>query len=111
MFIIARIVIAQDTTQHVEAMKLFSWIALVFIVIGLVKWRLQYKKEDSTSPSLSQREKAFASRLAGVGTNEQKRVSNTTVQRPKIIACPSCHAKNYSTSNYCHMCGRKLPRT
>lgn len=29
-------------------------------------------------------------------------------QQPHIIFCPNCGAKNYSTSNFCHMCGNSL---
>ncbi len=72
--------------------QLFIYVGLLMIAIGtgriIYKWWNERGKQE---------EEQIAEKIAHVPNDA-----------PRIIYCPRCHAKNYSTSNYCHMCGMKL---
>jgi len=73
------------------AMKLFAYVGFGFALIGVGKIMFRWWKEKG-----SLGEERFAEKLAGVA------------QSPQVILCPKCKAKNYNTSNFCHVCGMKL---
>ncbi|MGM5480092.1 MAG: hypothetical protein ACQESC_01395 [Nanobdellota archaeon] len=108
-----------------NAMELFIYIGLFFMLLGGVKWLMRWLKKDSLS------EKKLAERIGGVDTIDkdesallkekrarlqQKRQqsapnkgnSQNNATTPRIILCSKCQTKNFSTSNYCHMCGSSL---
>lgn len=92
------------------AMQLFFGIGLLFLLIGIIKFII--KKVSQVSDN----EKEFRKDISGVREiNHEERIMardakqiNTPVIPNKIIFCPRCNAKNYSSSNYCHMCGLRL---
>ena len=92
------------------AMQLFLGIGLLFLLIGVIK--LIVKVVSSTSAN----EKKFRERMSGVDqiNREERRMSresklaNAQATKSTIISCPRCQTKNYSASNYCHMCGLRL---
>lgn len=92
--IISQVLLLTNTTQYPSAMKLFFYIGLLFIAIGGFKL---FRKSR-----LGADENNFASKLA------QPKTQPATKTQPHIIACSRCGAKNYSSSNFCHMCGKKL---
>jgi hypothetical protein len=110
-------------TTNSTAMKLFMYIGLGFIVIAIFKYVMRYMK----SGSLKKTEEQVATNLSGIkdveadykkqlarqqhlqARNNPSQQQNPRHQRqPQIINCPLCQTKNYSTSNYCHICGYKL---
>ena len=120
MFVISKILLWRDNTQHPEAMQLFLWIGLLFVLIGVIKLVIAIKKKTSVA------EEKIAEKLAGPEASlsapeardkarraEQQRMRRQEMkeegsQKPVIITCPACKTKNYSSSNFCHMCGQKL---
>jgi hypothetical protein len=120
---VSKIVLLQNKTEHESAMTLFFYIGLGFILVGIIKLLLMKKRQGFFDKT----ERAFAEHLAGpegaiLGRDSRERaryeqsIQNNYLERnkakhlgkPSIISCPVCGSKNYSTSNYCHMCGAKL---
>lgn len=108
-------------TAHPEAMKLFTFIGGLFFFIGLLKLGWKKFKESRAG----KKEEAFATKLSGLPENLQQnrwvqeqnermkinptyKNQNSNNKTPAIILCPRCESKNYSTSNYCHICGQRL---
>jgi hypothetical protein len=120
MATLSKIILIQGKTDHVPAMQLFFYIGLGFTAIGLIKFLIQYYKKGGFKKA----EEKIAENLAGKDAQvlgqdartreryeqqlQQRRINTQGRQQPQIIRCPVCGAKNYSTSNYCHMCGAKL---
>ena len=84
-----------------ESMNLFIYIGILFVILGVIKYLLSLRKKPSKKTS-SHHEAHQVHHPAQ--THQQHHIHH------KIIICPVCGAKNYSTSNYCHMCGAKLPK-
>jgi hypothetical protein len=121
MFIISRILLYRETTRNPEAMLLFSWIGLGFVLIGIIKLIIALNKKG-----VFKGEERFAEKLAGPEAKlsapqardkarqiqqqrlRQQELQQQGVQQPIIITCPVCKTKNYSSSNFCHMCGQRL---
>ncbi len=121
MVALSKLVLYKGTTEHVAAMQLFFYIGLIFLGVGTIKLLIHLKKEGKFKS-----EEHFAESLAGrdakvIGRDSRDRAryeqqlerrrepqAQSGKPQPKIILCPVCGTKNYSTSNYCHMCGAKL---
>lgn len=92
---ISLVTLNQGTAASPEAMQLFAGIGGLFFLIGLAKFIAKKIKDISAG------EKELENKIAGIN-----------MQRPQakkvVISCPRCGAKNYSTSNFCHMCGLRL---
>ena len=147
-----------------EAMNIFTFIGIVFLVIGVAKLLFKlYKAKFQTSetraakkvvgldvdaeerrmkedinreyahgrnPSIDYEKRQANSRNADRGnaeTREGRRHAAKTHPQPNnirnkkldesgqqvggpqtIVYCPSCRARNYNTSQFCHMCGGSL---
>jgi ABC-type transport system involved in cytochrome bd biosynthesis fused ATPase/permease subunit len=132
--LITSILLIGKLSEHPNAMKLFLYIGILFVGIGVFK----FLKKNYNKDKLKNSEEKFASQLAGFPQqkNNYERNKNTTHNKkneyinqnkiaknisqekkvniseqntaPKVIACTRCGAKNYSSSNFCHMCGKKL---
>ena len=89
------------TTENPEAMQLFAGIGGLFILIGVVKFLVK-KMTD-----VKQGEKQLENRMAG-GMLEPTPAPKPKREAKEILTCARCQAKNYSTSNFCHMCGLRL---
>lgn len=92
------------------AMQLFLGIGLLFLLMGVIKFII--KKVSQVSDN----EEKFRKKLSGVGeiNREERKMSRNAKQKNppatpnNIISCPRCQARNYGSSNYCHMCGLRL---
>lgn len=118
MFGLSKVVLMKGTTEHSEAMILFMYLGLVALGIGLIKFLISFYKKGGFSKA----EKRVAESLAGkdaiaMGKDSRERAryeqeierrKRPLAKTPSVIVCPVCKTKNYSTSNYCHMCGQKL---
>jgi len=121
MATISKIILLQKNSEHEAAMNLFFYIGIIFLITGLIKLLVKKYKEGSFSKT----ETKIAENLAGQDAivlgkdsrtraryeqriQERKIVNQGKNEKPQIITCPVCKTKNYSTSNYCHMCGAKL---
>ncbi|MFP4119377.1 MAG: zinc-ribbon domain-containing protein [Candidatus Woesearchaeota archaeon] len=96
---------------NAEAMQLFIYVGLGFLVLGLLKLLMKWLKNYST------KEKQFAEQLGGVDEINRDEAALLKKKQgrqqgqnapPRVILCPKCRTKNYSTSNFCHMCGYRL---
>lgn len=98
-----------------SVMKLFLYIGLGFIALAFIKKGITYIKTGG----LKKDEENIATKISGVpqSANQQEEYQKqlrrqkqmqSTQNKPSIVACQLCATKNYSTSNYCHMCGYKL---
>lgn len=101
------LMLARDVNQ--AAMKLFLGIGGLFVLIGVIK--LIVKKISEVSDN----EDKFEKKMSGVDEiNREERKLNkefkqsTTKANNIIVSCPRCDTRNYSSSNYCHMCGLRL---
>ena len=86
------------------AMRLFLYIGIFFLIIGIIKFLIKKYNKGS----LIKAEEKFASRLAQIPDKPSKPQLHSEKKSPAIINCSRCGAKNYSSSNFCHMCGKKL---
>jgi hypothetical protein len=84
-----------DTNKDV--MYIFAGIGFLFFIVGLVKHLISKNK-----PSLEKEEEQIASQFTNIS------VTNPPIGEKKVILCSKCQSRNYSTSNYCHMCGARL---
>lgn len=84
-----------DTNKNI--MYVFAAIGFLFFIVGLIK-HLTSKNE----PSLKNEEKQIANQFTRISVTKPSSGEKT------IILCPKCRSRNYSTSNYCHMCGARL---
>lgn len=98
MAIYAQVILTR--TQSTTAMKLFFYVGLLFIVIGI--FQLVVKTILNKSPSKKIEKKLNNNRV------EKKVKSNVKETKFVIFHCPRCGAKNYNTFNYCQNCGYKL---
>jgi len=96
-----------DTNKNI--MYVFTAIGALFFIVGLIRHL------KSRNKSLVTEEREVATRLTNVSVtkssvNKLQTNSQTDSQRQQktIILCPKCRSRNYSTSNYCHMCGMRL---
>jgi len=88
MAIYAQIILAKTPTM--VAMKIFFYVGLLFIAIGI-----------------------FQIIIKAVFSKPSKRIEReieSEIKKPRFIVnhCPKCGAKNYNTFNYCQNCGCKL---
>ena len=74
-------------------LNIFFYIGVAFIAVGLVKTIFKRSKKD----------KPVNEPHTPV---QQKQTQNT----PGIVYCNRCGAKHYSNSNFCHLCGSRLPK-
>jgi len=101
-------IVSKTSPENNASMKLFFWIGIIFLVIGLIK--LLIKK----IPIWLSKETKLEDHLAGIDTinKEEQKLLKTTpsknLEKQYIIQCPRCGTSNYNTSNYCHMCGMRL---
>lgn len=77
---------------------LFAGIGALFFIVGLVRF---LKNKSEFGDSLKKEEAAITNNFIGV---KPKVDSNLK----RIVICKQCSTKNYSTSNFCHMCGARL---
>lgn len=77
-------------------MYLFASIGGLFFLTGLIR----LLKNTSSNSSIKKEELEIAKKMTGV--------KPTVKNERTIIVCPKCNTKNYSTSNFCHMCGARL---
>jgi hypothetical protein len=89
------------------AMKLFLYIGILFLIIGIIKFLVK----NYNKGALAKSEEKFASRLSGMP--QKNLISSSSLNEkfnksPVVLTCSRCGAKNYSSSNFCHMCGKKL---
>jgi hypothetical protein len=61
MSLISKIILLKDNSEHSEAMRLFFYIGLLFLAIGIIK--LALKKYNKLN--IGEKESAFAESLAG----------------------------------------------
>ena len=96
--------VRQTSAVNYEAMTLFAYVGGLFILLGLIKLLARYLK------SLSSKEKDLANRLGGVDkiNRQEQQIQHPSKNRPTVINCSYCGTKNYSTSNFCHMCGTRI---
>ncbi|MCA9477755.1 MAG: hypothetical protein KC535_01255 [Nanoarchaeota archaeon] len=96
-----------------SVMQLFLYIGLGFIALAFLKKGIRYIREGG----LKKDERELAAKISGVPQaakeeeyqDQLKRQAQLQERnRPSIVACQLCGTRNYSTSNYCHMCGYKL---
>lgn len=80
-----------------DVMYVFASIGGLFFVVGLIK-QLMIKKKTS----LKDEEKQIANQFIRISA------TNPPAGEKTIILCGRCRSRNYSTSNYCHMCGARL---
>lgn len=89
-----------------EAMQLFLGIGGLFLLIGIIKFIM------NKVTTISENEARFEKRVSGVeeiDKAEKKMQSQSQAQGvPTVVVCSRCEARNYSSSNYCHMCGLRL---
>lgn len=118
MFGMSKLILMKGTTEHPEAMNLFMYLGLIFLGVGLIKFLISFYKKGGFAKA----EKKMAESLAGKDAKELGRDSKERARyeqeierrrqpsnkSPSVIICPMCKTRNYSTSNYCHMCGQKL---
>ena len=118
MFGLSKVVLMKGTTEHSSAMNLFMYLGLVALGIGLIKFLISFYKKGGFAKA----EKSMAESLAGkdasaMGRDSRQRAryeqeierrKQPSAKTPSVIVCPVCKTKNYSSSNYCHMCGQKL---
>ncbi|MBN1175397.1 zinc ribbon domain-containing protein [Candidatus Woesearchaeota archaeon] len=84
-----------DTNK--DLMYVFAAIGFLFFVVGLIKHLMSKDK-----PSLKKEEEQVANQFTNIS------VTNPPVGEKTIILCSKCRSRNYSTSNFCHMCGARL---
>ena len=132
--LITSILLITKVSEHPNAMKLFLYIGIIFLVIGIIKFLIKNYNKNALKGS----EEKFASKLAGFpqnknenknysydksnerikqaqGHNKENNMQQKTTQRieevkktvPSIISCSRC-GKNYSLSNFGNMCVKKL---
>lgn len=92
--------------ENKTSMQLFFFIGLAFIALAFLKILIKYIK----SGNLKKDEERVAQKIGQIPQQElqEQAEQQAKLQQPKIIMCSLCGTKNYSTSNYCHMCGNKL---
>jgi hypothetical protein len=78
-------------TTRPAAMQLFLYIGLGLILIAAIKFFIKNRK------SIAKKEQKIAQQLAEPASD-----------KPQVILCKVCRTRNYSTSNYCHICGARL---
>jgi len=106
------------SNENKEAMQLFAFVGIVFLVYGIIRYIIQ--RVSSSKVNIVKEEKQFAHQLAGTDKiDEREKRIQQQVQRiqqqeklarqtPSIIKCPVCGTSNYSTSRFCHMCGYRF---
>jgi membrane protein implicated in regulation of membrane protease activity len=85
-------------------LNIFFYIGVAFIAVGLVKTIFKRSKKDKpvNEPHTPVQQKQ---------TQQQKPVVQQQTQNtPGIVYCNRCGAKHYSNSNFCHLCGSRLPK-
>jgi len=85
--VFAQIVMSKQ--ENPTAMQLFFYIGLLFVAIGIFKIVLKIMLKPKESKY------------------EEKNISEQD-EKFKVIFCPKCKVKNYSSFNYCRNCGTKL---
>lgn len=89
---IVMVIFSYYIEQTGEANLIFFYIiGIGFIIYGVFKTLKSYILNDKND----ELDKDF---------NKKKEYKNN------IIQCPRCMTKHYTKSNYCHMCGKKLPK-
>lgn len=102
------LIASRDVNQ--AAMQLFLGVGLLFVLIGVIKLIMRLVS------SASDNEKKLRNKMSGVDEIDREearmaresRKANTQAQKTSIIVCPHCQTRNYSVSNFCHMCGARL---
>lgn len=97
IFIYALIIIFTVSGTNKNVMSVFAGIGGLFFLVGLIRLIINKKNKESFS--------ADETKLANQFTNVNPVVSSS---QKKIILCSKCRSRNYSTSNFCHMCGMRL---
>lgn len=88
---ISLVTLSQGTAVSEEAMQIFAGIGAIFLAIGVGKFVVKKIRD------IKKNEKQLENKIAGV-----------KIQQKTVISCPRCGTSNYSTSNFCHMCGARL---
>lgn len=117
--------------QPNNAMALFFFVGLIFLVIGIIKLILnrmdkkQHQKNLKELHSRMQQQKNpnHQSKIIHNNLNRQNQQHNhqhnihqnsghqhqsSNNRNFTIIRCSRCNTRNYTHSNFCHMCGNKL---
>lgn len=87
-----------------DAMFVFTGIGFLFFIFGIFR-HLKNNKKDPKKNSFQREEKELINQINNQN-NYNNYNNNKNVQT--VILCPKCRTKNYSTSNFCHMCGWRL---
>lgn len=80
-------------------LKVFFWLGIVFIVVGVFRLVLRYLfKDKKDSDSLKNK----------LNDVKKDNFSDNNSNSKEIVSCSRCMTKHYSNSNFCHMCGFSL---
>lgn len=101
--------IVQSTNPEYEAMTLFFYIGIIFVVVGVGKFLLNQKNKEASIQE-KQVEKSYQQQINKQQQAWQQKMNmhNQTPAQHNIIACPRCNTRNYSSSNFCYSCGSQL---
>lgn len=93
------IIIWTVPSSNKSSMGVFAIIGGLFLLVGVIRVLMSRNKKQS---SIEKQEEELASTFTG----ENNKQNNKPIK--KIITCHNCNSRNYSTSNFCHMCGARL---
>ncbi len=105
--IYSKIVQLKDPENN--AMTLFFYIGIIFLIYGFIKY--SFNKTVKKEKKLITREKlSYSQQLRKQQLMMQKQMQqrNQTPAQYNIITCPRCGARNYSYANFCYKCGARL---
>ena len=112
--------------------KLFFWVGIVFVVIGIGKLVFKSKKEQNIGMSTADpllnpqnmrpQHQAYAQQAQHLQTHRQfqqnadfsqgqhqvHRAAQQQQQHPSVVACPACGTMHYDYANFCMRCGSRI---
>jgi ribosomal protein L40E len=87
-------VLISVTSMYIEGLKLFFYVGLLFIAIGVFKIVVRF----ITKP----KETTIEKKAEGISQQQQQ------YRQPGIKVCKNCGAGSYSQARFCYYCGTKL---
>ena len=92
-FVGNRLVQSAGGSTQILLMKLFFWIGIVFLFVGIGKIGMKHfvRKADPGESAMSSTQGVYK------GT-----------KRPNVVGCPFCRGQTYGHARFCHRCGGRL---
>jgi ABC-type nickel/cobalt efflux system permease component RcnA len=99
------------TTGDNLVMDIFFYIGLLLVAIGIIKFIFKGLNRKSKEPPKEHKHHEVhpAAQKEEAPTHHQEAAhQHQQAHHHTIIYCSGCGTKNYSTSNFCHKCGKAL---